>query len=70
MEDGCIEEEEQDVSTPFLQTQKNHFIVLQNHMKNYSKVLPVSGFNSAKCYINLKRGFYYLSSLKIKGLYE
>ena len=48
-EDECIEEEEkQDVSTQFLQTQKNQLIDLQAHLERYCNVLRVFGFKSAK----------------------
>ena len=46
--DDCIVEEEKDLSTQFLQMQKNHFIDLQEHFERYCNVLPVFGFNSAK----------------------
>ena len=52
--DDCIvEEEEQDVSTPFLQMQKNQLIDLQERFERYCNVLPVFGFHSAKYDINL-----------------
>ena len=44
----CIVEEEADVSTQFLQMQKNHIIDLHEHFERYCNVLPVFGFNSAK----------------------
>ena len=46
--DDCIVEQEQDLSTPFLQMQKNQIIDLQEHFERYCNVLPVFGFNSAK----------------------
>ena len=49
--DDCIMEEEKDLSTQFLQIQKNQLIDLQEHFERYSNVLPV--FNSAKHDINL-----------------
>ena len=54
-EDQCFEDvdEEKDVSTQFLQMQKNQLIELQEHFERYCNVLPVFGFNSAKYDINL-----------------
>ena len=54
-EDPCFEDdnEEKDASTHFLQMQKNQLIELQEHLDCYCNVLPVFGFNSAKCDINL-----------------
>ena len=52
--DDCIEEEEEkDLSTQFLQMQKNQLIDLQERFERYCNVLPVFGFNSAKYDINL-----------------
>ena len=52
--DDCIEEEEEkDLSTQFLQMQKNQLIDLQEHFERYCNVLLVFGFNSAKYDINL-----------------
>ena len=45
--DDCIVEEEKDLSTQFLQMQKNQLIDLQEHFERYCNVLPVFGFNSA-----------------------
>ena len=54
-EDHCFEDddEEKDVSTQFLQMQKNQLIELQEHLERYCNVLQVFGFNSAKYDINL-----------------
>ena len=52
-EDECLEVEEKDVSTQFLQMQKNQLLDLQEHLKRYCTVLPVFGFNSSKYDINL-----------------
>ena len=54
-EDHCFEDgnEEKDASKQFLQVQKNQLIELQEHLERYCNVLPVFGFNSAKCDINL-----------------
>ena len=54
-EDECIEEEEQDVSTQFFQTQKNQRTDLQDHFERYCNVLPVFGFDRAKYDINKKK---------------
>ena len=52
-DDCMVEEEERDLSTQFLQMQKNQLYDLQEHFERYCNVLPVSGFNSAKYDINL-----------------
>ena len=58
-EDHCFEDddEEKDVSTQFLQMQKNQLIELQEHLGRYCNVLPVFGFNSAKYDINLIKSY-------------
>ena len=43
--DCIVEEEEKDLSTQFLQMQKNQLIDLQEHFERYCYVLPVFGFN-------------------------
>ena len=60
--DDCVVEEEQDLSTQFLQSQKNQFLDLQEHFERYCHVLPVFGFNSTKYDINLIKS-YLLPSL-------
>ena len=57
--DDCIVEEyeEKDLSTQFLQMQKNHLIDIQEHFERYCNVLPVFGFNSAKNDINLIKSY-------------
>ena len=45
--------EEKELSTQFLQIQKNHLIDLQEHFERYCNTFPVFGFNSAKYDINL-----------------
>ena len=55
--DDCIVEEEKDLSTQFLQMQKNQIIDLQEHFERYCNVLPVFGFNSAKYDINLIKSY-------------
>ena len=56
-EDECIEEKEQDVSTQFLQKQKNQLSDLEDSLERYYNVLPVFGFNSAKNDINLLNSY-------------
>ena len=53
VDDCMVEEEEKDLSTQFLQMQKNQLIDLQEHFERYCNVLPVFGFNSAKYDNNL-----------------
>ena len=56
--DGCIVvEEENDLSTQFLQMQKNQLIDLQEHFERYCNVLPDFGFNSAKYDIYLIKSY-------------
>ena len=56
--DDCIVEEEgKDLSTQFLQMQKNQLIDQQEHFERYRNVLPVFGFNSAKYDINLIKSY-------------
>ena len=62
VDDCIVEEEEKDLSTQFLQMQKNQLIDLQEHFERYCNVLPVFGFNSAKYDINLIK-FYLLPIL-------
>ena len=45
--------EEKELSTQFLQMQKNHLFDLQEHFDRYCNTLPVFGFNSSKYDINL-----------------
>ena len=45
--DDCILEEEKDLSTQFLNLQKNQLNDLQEHFERYCNVLPVFGFNNA-----------------------
>ena len=55
----CFEDdnEEKDVSTQFLQMQKNQLIELQKHLERYCNVLPVFGFNRANYDINLIKSY-------------
>ena len=48
VDDCIVEEEEKDLSTQFLQMQKNQFFDLQQLFERYCNVVPVFGFNSAK----------------------
>ena len=49
--------EEKELSTQFLQMQKNHLIDLQEHFERYCNTLPVFGFSSAKYDINLVKSY-------------
>ena len=55
--DDCIVEEEKDLSTQFLQMQKNQLFDLQEHFERYCNVLPVFGFTSAKYDIILIKSY-------------
>ena len=55
--DDCIVEEEEDLSTQFLQMQKNQVIDLQEDFERYCNVLLVFGFNSAKHDIHLIKSY-------------
>ena len=52
-----IEEEETDISTKFLQIQKNQLLELQQHFERYVNTLPVFGFNSGKNDLNLIKSY-------------
>ena len=52
--------EEKELSTQFLQMQKNQLIDLQEHFECYCNTLPVFGFNSAKYDINLIKSYLLL----------
>ena len=54
------EEEEADMSIQFLQTQKNHFLDLQQHFDRYINTLAVFGFNSGKYDLNLTKSYLLL----------
>ena len=56
-EKNCIVEEEKELSTLFLQMQKNQLIDLQEHFERYCNTLPVFGFNLAKYDINLFKSY-------------
>ena len=49
--------EEKELSTQFLQLQKNQIIDLQEHFERYCNTLPVFGFDSAKYDINLIKSY-------------
>ena len=49
--------EEKELSTQFLQMQKNHLIELQEDFERYCNTLPVFGFNSAKYDINFIKSY-------------
>ena len=44
-------------STQFLQIHKNQLIDLQESLERYCTVLPVFGFNGAKCDLNLVKSY-------------
>ena len=57
-EDECIEEvEDADMSTQFLQMQKNQLLDLQQHFERYINILPVFGFSSGKYDLNLIKSY-------------
>ena len=49
--------DEKELSTQFLQMQKNQLIDLQEHFERYCNTLPIFGFNSAKYDINLIKSY-------------
>ena len=51
------EEEEEDLSTQFLQMQKNQLTDIHEHFERYCNVLPVIGLKSAKHDINLIKSY-------------
>ena len=57
VDDCIVEDEEKDLSTQFLQMQKNQLIDLQVHFERYCSVLPVFGVNSVKQDINLIKSY-------------
>ena len=52
-----IEEQEIDMSTQFVQIQKNQLLELQQHFVRYVNTLPVFGFNSGKYDLNLIKSY-------------
>ena len=57
VDDCVVEDGEKELITQFLQMQKNQLIDLQEHFERYCNVLPVFGFNSAKCDNNLIKSY-------------
>ena len=57
VDDCMVEEEEKDLSTQFLQIEKNQLIDLYEHFERCCNVLPVFGFNSAKYDNNLIKSY-------------
>ena len=57
VDDCIVEEEENDLSTQFLEMQKNQLIDLQEHFERYCNVLPVFELNSAKYDSNLIKSY-------------
>ena len=58
-EQADLDDCDNDVCAPtqFLQVQKNQLIDLQESLERYCNVLPVFGFNSAKCDLNLIKSY-------------
>ena len=52
------EEEEIDMSSQFLQIQKNQLLELQQHFERYVNTLPVFGFNSGKYDLSLIKSYF------------
>ena len=61
-EDECFDDtvEEQELSTQFLQMQKDQLIDLQEHFERYCNTLPAFGCSSAKYDINLIKSYLLL----------
>ena len=68
LDDCIVEEEEKNLSTQFLQMQKNQIIDLQEHFERYCNVSPVFGFNSAKYDINLIKSYLLLILVNERGI--
>ena len=66
--DDCIVEEEKDLSTHFLQMQKNQLFDLKEHFDRYCEVLPVFGFNSEKNGNNLIKSYLLLILVNERGM--
>ena len=60
VDNSIIEDEEKDLSTQFLQMQKNQSFDLEEHFQRYFNVSPVFGFNSAKYDFNLIKSYLFL----------
>ena len=57
VDNSIMEDDKKDLSTQFLQMQKNQLFDLEEHFQRYFNVSPVFGFNSAKYYINLIKSY-------------
>ena len=68
VDDFIVEEEENDLSTHFLQMQKNQLIDLQEIFERYCNVSPVFGFNSAKYDINLIKSYLFPIPVNERGI--
>ena len=56
--DECIEDsEDADMSTQFMQFQKNQLIDLKQHLERYVNTLPVFGLNSGRYDLNLIKSY-------------
>ena len=56
-DEGIEEEDERDLSTQFLQTQKSQLLDLQDDVEIFCNVFLVVGFNSAKYVMNLIKSY-------------
>ena len=56
-DEGTEEDDEADMSTQFLQMQKNQLLDLQQHFERYVNTLPVLRFNSGKYDLNLIKSY-------------
>ena len=66
-EDECIEDsEETDMSTQFLQIQKNQLIDLKQHLERYLKIVPNFGFNSGRYDLKLIKSYLILYLIRDK----
>ena len=56
-EEFTEDEEEDDTSTQFLKIQKNQLIDLKQYLDRYVNTLPLFGFNSGRCDLNLIKSY-------------
>ena len=56
-DESAEDEEEDDTSTQFLRFQKNQLIELKQHLDRYVNTLPLFGFNSGRCDLNLIKSY-------------
>ena len=56
-DEGTEEDDEVDMSTQFLQMQKNQLLDLEQHFERYVNTLPVFGFNSGKYDLKLIKSY-------------